>query len=203
MLAFAVRRRGEPLGGALPLPDEVRLEHGDEILARRARRLAVNEDDGDVRALRRRERLLEADRLARREEDGIDALRHEVFDVRGLLGRVALRHRHAQIILAGLLRRLALMLSVSAMRHGPSISICEKPITFLPPPCPPRAAAATAAPPPLPLSLRQPTSASASANNNIAKTANGFRPPTVDFIFHLECFVGAGAYPPPVLLFRA
>jgi hypothetical protein len=69
------------------------------------------------------------------------------------------------------------------MRHGPSISICEKPMTFLPPFCPLPPLAAP--PPPLLLSLRQPPKASATRNSIAIKTVKDFRLLPVDFMFHL------------------
>ncbi|MDQ3134710.1 MAG: hypothetical protein M3Q76_07890 [Acidobacteriota bacterium] len=67
-VGLAVRRFGEPLGEALVLFDEIGLEHGHEILARRARRFAVNENDGNVGALLRLQSLFKADLFARQSQ---------------------------------------------------------------------------------------------------------------------------------------
>src|SRR2546423_5804085 len=76
------------------------------------------------------------------------------------------------------------MLFVSAMRHGPSVSVCEKPTLIFPPPVPPPVAP--------PSFLRQPPVTSA-RSATASRSANAPHLPLLsDFMFPLHCFINCG-----------
>ena len=98
-LALAARRLHEPVGGALPLVDEVRTNERDVVAARLRHRLihvAVDQDHGNACFLGlqhdRRKRLF----FTRREHDQIDVLRNHALDIGDLFRcrAVGIGHDH-------------------------------------------------------------------------------------------------------------